>query len=737
MEPAFDISSLTLSERRQLNEWEGFLSFKPTWLWDTLVSRDEKIIALFTGNQCLHGDTGMFNPLTGDTTLIKDIKGPFHVLAWDGTKLVPAMALTPFENPPEPMFRVKFDTGKSLIVTAGHRLLTSDLQYAPVRELRIGSRVFLPPSTLDTSLKVLPEDVQRSTRTVQGSICDCSDAFTTITSITENQAEPSYDFHVPFYNNYMAGGVISHNCGKTNTIARQYVLRFVGLHPVLDKNLDQMRCANGHRFGMKILSNPKFKQMEGRCPKCEKKLEKWFNPIRTYRFASETLPGQNASAGPNASISAEVRNTQYPALKRWMPPSLLKKDITARNPVMTIKDVNGGPDIMVEFVSYNQSTQAMAGTQRASIFIDEEPPALFLEEQFPRLLAADGDMVIGLTPANRLTHMYDAVYEKAATYYSSPAICKVLEVKPIEQTSSSKSIAVIRAATDDNPTLDEKSVERIFDDLDDPDVVNIRRYGVFKQVSGRIFKGFEFNTHYLGMSKWFPHGIPHDWTHGRMIDYHERVKWACMCIALSPEDEAFVYLEYNPDPSNLITQEIARELASMCGDYKYQFNLIDPLSVKVQVNTGMSSCDDLNRYFHELKRDGIGTGAYWRGWDTKSTRGREEIQKRLKNARRVGKPFNNTHVENGRSVRLPTLWIMDTCPITAKSMKNWRLEEWSDQTSLATKEQKESPQQRWSHFPMCLEAIFKEQSFRPMMSRQFDRDHVRRDGSSRYFASAR
>lgn len=43
--------------------------------------------------------------------------------------------------------------------------------------------------------------------------------YATIKEITEVSQDNYYDFHVPIYNNYWAGGIFHHNCGKT-TIAR-------------------------------------------------------------------------------------------------------------------------------------------------------------------------------------------------------------------------------------------------------------------------------------------------------------------------------------------------------------------------------------------------------------------------------------------------------------------------------------------------------------------------------------
>jgi len=45
--------------------------------------------------------------------------------------------------------------------------------------------------------------------------------------------------------------------------------------------------------------------------------------IRIIRFASERLPGEG---GDN---NREIKNTQYPEFKKWLPPSLIKKDITS------------------------------------------------------------------------------------------------------------------------------------------------------------------------------------------------------------------------------------------------------------------------------------------------------------------------------------------------------------------------------------------------------------------------
>jgi hypothetical protein len=200
-----------------------------------------------------------------------------------------------------------------------------------------------------------------------------------------------------------------------------------------------------------------------------------------------------------------------------------------------------------------------------------------------------------------------------------------------------------------------------------------------------------------------------------------------MWASISPDDEVFVWEEFNPSPDKYVTLEIARQMAYKSGDYRFALNKIDPNASKKQSNTATTVIEDLNRHFYEFRRANVGTGGYWTSWDTHSTKGRDEIRKRLKNARQVGRPFNNRQAKDGHINILPTLWFLDNCKQTIMSFRNWRLEEWNNREMLIRNDEKEKPQQKWSHFPMCLEALFKESGFRASNSRRGpDENHVRR-----------
>jgi hypothetical protein len=468
--------------------------------------------------------------------------------------------------------------------------------------------------------------------------------------------------------------------GKTANIVYQIVLGILGMHPVERMNM-----------------RPD-------------------NPIRIIRFCSESLPLETTENG-------EVKNTVYPQLKKFLPSSLIVRDVTVRKPSMAITDVQGGQNIIVEFSSYGQDVGTQAGHQRWIIFEDEEAPKGYHEEQIPRLIAAQergtgGVLIMGLTPTQGISWTFEGIYNRAGIFYNSPTILKFLEGKEkvkhqmIEMTDGDPDIVVIRAATDDNPIFTKKVIERNVAQYEDEATKENRRYGIYHQVSGIIYGEYSPVVHFIKEVKYFPEGIPHNWLHARGIDFHEHTNWACGWIALSDQDEAFVYNEFNPSPDRNNTLQISIEVASQSKDYKYGFNLVDPRADIKQTNSNDTALNVINNYFRQASRDGNGTGGYWQTWDTKNLKGRDEIKKRLKNSLICERPFNNKKVENGTTSYLPTLWVLDSCPITSYQLKNWRWEQWANRDALVTKEEKNKAEDKNSHFPVMIECIMKDVRFR-------------------------
>jgi hypothetical protein len=443
--------------------------------------------------------------------------------------------------------------------------------------------------------------------------------------------------------------------------------------------------------------------------------------VRTVRFASETLPGEKEEI--------EVKNTQYPVLKRRFNPSWIKKDITSRRPVVSVQPQLGGNPFQFEFVSYGQTTQSGAGIQRESIWIDESCPLGFYEEQLPRLFASNGDMIMSYTPIpGSIGWEFDVFYERAKYIYRTQHVLDRIyqrtgeKLPMLEVTNSKEDIAVIMAATDDNPiyedlakSLSEREgkvisakdyLDDFFSQYADADVVDARRYGLFRQLSGRVHKNFG-NIHIIDGMKYFPQGLPFDWIHARGIDYHQKNPWTFVWLMVSPKDEIFVVRDADFNPTRMMTYDIAHEIATMSGKYKFKADLIDPLASQTQVNTNLTTVEDLNRFFHQFRSDGYCSGGYWQSWDTKGTRGREELTARLINSSKVGRPFNNEVLVYGRKEQLPTIWFLDRCRKTIDSMRQWRYEEWGSRNSEQTHDEKETPQTKFSHFPITVECLLK------------------------------
>jgi hypothetical protein len=183
----------------------------------------------------------------------------------------------------------------------------------------------------------------------------------------------------------------------------------------------------------------------------------------------------------------------------------------------------------------------------------------------------------------------------------------------------------------------------------------------------------------------------------------------------------------------MITRSIANEMSLLSGQYKFKLNLIDPRAAEVQTNTGTTTVEDLNDAFLDLKREGVCTGGYWETWDTKGTRGREVVRERLKNSVDCKRPFNNKVKKDGRTVYLPTLWISNHCPETSRSLKQWRLESWARSYANTEKDRKETPAQKFSHYPCCIEAIFKDRRCKPALNRPERKPRQ----APRYFQSRR
>ena len=112
--------------------------------------------ALFGANRCIDGKTAIFDPVANKNRIVKDIKKPFFVYAWNGERLVVARAQTPFLKGYGALYRIELEDGKNLTVSPKHRVLTQE-GFVEVGLLHEGSEICTPScidhNVLDTCLQ--------------------------------------------------------------------------------------------------------------------------------------------------------------------------------------------------------------------------------------------------------------------------------------------------------------------------------------------------------------------------------------------------------------------------------------------------------------------------------------------------------------------------------------------------------------------------------------------------------
>jgi hypothetical protein len=525
--------------------------------------------------------------------------------------------------------------------------------------------------------------------------------------------------------------------GGTAVIAYGYVLRVLGWHPIPRKNMVYYECpvaikyTNGQKEDVDVDGWPEglywspkqyHQYMKDKpCPCCGGEITKHERKHKIYRFGSQNVPEtKNNPKGMDANdASGEIRNTQYPEFMHWLPKFLIKKDITHRERVTYLHDIYGGSDILIEYVGYNQQTQALAGHKRTGVWLDELAPERFYDEQLPRLMYEDGDINISYTPTvdNAISYYFDRVYDRAKVYYKSPSMREYylkkqkIDYPEIEFTDSKESIAVIQMSTYDNPMMGKDQINKkvsAYGD-EDPTLIDMRLYGIFAAVTGKIYKQFVPRVHIIKEDEYFPNGLPDGWTFFRSEDYHQSSDLAVVWVALSPQNEMFVWDELTIDPEQNTTLVVCEAIVAKSGSKKkYAMNLVDPLAAIKQSNTARSVIQDMNSYFKEFKKEGLCTGGVWESANTRSTasktvhniRGREQLRLRLFNSSLCKVPFNNLHEDKGLMKRLPTMWVLNNCTQVGRSLKSWRIENGKETEA-------------WSHFCTALEFLLKDIRFTP------------------------
>ena len=262
--------------------------------------------------------------------------------------------------------------------------------------------------------------------------------------------------------------------GGTATAMMDAVLRVLGVHPVKKRN---------------ILDKP-------------------------IRMVSKVVPKDHD----------DEENQQFVEFRRLIPPEMWTKKLTARSKVGKIRRLVGG-EAQVEFMASTQDLDAFMSVQRAAYYQDEEIERVKWDENMMRLSRASsegrgGDVTLSMTPVKGLDWSYDSLWKRATTIYRSKRIQRKFGLPAVEEQSNKNDIEIFSWSTYDNPVMTEDGIKNITRGIDDEDELAMRIYGVFRQVSGRIYKVFDSKYHVLPFDKVFDDATFRNYWHYRIIDFH-------------------------------------------------------------------------------------------------------------------------------------------------------------------------------------------------------------------------
>jgi len=416
----------------------------------------------------------------------------------------------------------------------------------------------------------------------------------------------------------------------------------------------------------------------------------WRNKLeKPIRCVSKVKP-----EGPD-----DENNQQYVEFRRQFPPELIVKDITARSSAVTVRDNLGGANKKVEFMASTQELDAFMSVQRSALYQDEEIEKVKWDESLIRLIKGGGDATITLTPVKGLDWVFDRIWKRARKIYRSQAVCDYGGFDPVEETGSTADVEAFVWATDDNPSLTLEDVDRIMEEIGittageviDVDNLAMRRYAIFRQISGRIYKAFDKRVHVVPAAEVFSAKLFGRYWNYRVIDFHPQKPWYVSYVAITPQNEWIIWNELLAKHENKTTLEMRDEIKmESVAEEDSEFNratLIDPLSTVKQhmaEDVGTTVFEDLRRGEGGLRRLMCA--------DTKNVQGRMEIKKRLKNSLLCEVPGNNLNKTDQIDPRygdyLPTLWFTDNCRGHIEHFNSWRMVDYKMESVKATRDVK-------------------------------------------------
>lgn len=301
-----------------------------------------------------------------------------------------------------------------------------------------------------------------------------------VTKVTHLRKDYKWDFEVPVFHNYVAGGVVNHNSGKSTAVCIKRLIRSIGEVPNALKGIFPMHTI----------------------PKKEP---------RRYRVVAE-------------DYTNGILKNLIPLYQHWVPREYLigqdwSKSWTAMSNTLTL--VHPQRKVVVatiEFMSNAGDVMSHQGPPRDGVDFDEEPRYEIYKENIVRMATAERlDVQFGMTPTHGLSWTHDEIYTKAKDDHGND-------------------IDWFKVSSVTNPKANLAVVDEIVQGLSDYTDIKMRLLGEFVSLSGLIYGSlFDRKIHVIE-----PFNLdPNEYVVYRGLDPHTAKPTYCVEIAVDREGNEY------------------------------------------------------------------------------------------------------------------------------------------------------------------------------------------------------
>lgn len=217
------LRKMQYEQRRRQNE-EAIRYYTPHTQQLKFHSDEGRIRVILGGNRCIPPWQKIYDPILEGYRVVSEIDGPFHVYAFDGAEMVVAEAEQPFKKDEGEIYRLSLSDGQSFDCAGTHEILCADGVYRPVWKLDTGAELYRPRHYgISDYPFTAPGEVYSPDPLV-------------LLDVVYHSVAAKWDFTVPGYHNYLCGGAIHHNSGKSHTSLAEAAAHALGQRLWLDKN---------------------------------------------------------------------------------------------------------------------------------------------------------------------------------------------------------------------------------------------------------------------------------------------------------------------------------------------------------------------------------------------------------------------------------------------------------------------------------------------------------------------